>query len=221
MRLRIKLLSDSAFGRGDGVAGLVDSEVEHDARTGLPFIKGRTIKGLLVEACADLLYALHLQGNAAEGAYKQAAQKLFGQPGSTLADKGCLHVGAALLPDDFRQYVLVQVSQDTPTYTAAQMLQAFTTIRHQTAVDTTTDMPKEGSLRSIRVVLRETAFEAALESDRELVDEDYQLLAACAAGMKWGGQNRTRGLGRLKVELTDISGGDPLAGFIESIGGVA
>ena len=220
MRLRIELLSDSAFGRGDGVAGLVDSEVEHDARTGLPFIKGRTVKGLLVEACADLLYALDIQKSPASKDYHQAAWKLFGRPGSTLADKGCLHVGAALLPDDFRQHILAQVSQKTPTYTAAQMLQAFTTIRHQTAVDTTTDMPKEGSLRSIRVVLRGTVFEAALHSDAPLKDSDYQLLAACAAGVKWGGQNRTRGLGQLKVELIDIFG-DHLAGFIRQIGGAA
>src|SRR5690606_38318748 len=96
MRLRIELLSDSAFGRGDGVAGLVDSEVEHDTRTGLPFIKGRTVKGLLVEACADLLYALKIQGNSDEEVYKQAARKLFGVPGSTLEDTGCLHVSAAL-----------------------------------------------------------------------------------------------------------------------------
>lgn len=220
MRLRIELLSDSAFGRGDGVAGLVDSEVEHDTRTGLPFIKGRTVKGLLVESCADLLYALNIQGNSAEEVYKQAAQKLFGVPGSTLEDTGCLHVSAALLPDDFRQYILAQVSQKNPTHTADQMLQAFTTIRHQTAVDAATDTPKDGSLRSIRAVLRGTVFEAVLHSDRELVDEDHQLLAACAAGVKWGGQNRTRGLGRLKVELINISG-DPLAAFIQSIGGAA
>lgn len=220
MRLRIELLSDSAFGRGDGVAGLVDSEVEHDARTGLPFIKGRTVKGLLVEACADLLYALEIHDNLVAKIYGEAAQKLFGQPGSTLADTGCLHVGAALLPDDFRQHVLAQVSKSEPTYTPAQMLQAFTTIRHQTAVNTATDTPQDGSLRSIRAVLRGTVFEAALHSDRELGDADYQLLAACAAGVKWGGQNRTRGLGRLKVELGGLSG-DPLAGFIQSIGGAA
>jgi hypothetical protein len=30
-QLRIQLLSDATFGRGDGVAGLIDQEVEHDA----------------------------------------------------------------------------------------------------------------------------------------------------------------------------------------------
>jgi hypothetical protein len=55
--LDIRLLSDGAFGRGEGVAGLVDSEVEHEPSE-LPFIRGRVLKGLLVEECANLLFAL-------------------------------------------------------------------------------------------------------------------------------------------------------------------
>lgn len=31
LELHLKLLSDATFGRGDGVAGLVDAEVEHDS----------------------------------------------------------------------------------------------------------------------------------------------------------------------------------------------
>ncbi|PVE30161.1 hypothetical protein DC030_15410, partial [Enterococcus faecalis] len=58
IEIRLKLLSDATFGRGDGVSGLVDEEVEHDARTGLPLVRGRTLKGLLVEGCADIFYAL-------------------------------------------------------------------------------------------------------------------------------------------------------------------
>lgn len=46
--IKIKLLSDTTFGRGDGVAGLVDQEVEHD-QYGFPFLRGRTLKGLLSE----------------------------------------------------------------------------------------------------------------------------------------------------------------------------
>ncbi len=211
MRLQILLRSDSAFGRGDGVAGLVDSEVEHDARTGIPYIKGRTVKGLLVESCADLLYAL--KNNTAFSDLESAAQKLFGVPGSTLDDMGCLHVGSAQLPDDLRQYLAKK-------YQPQQVLRALMTIRHQTAVDTTNGAPKDGSLRATRVVLRETMFYSQLHATDNLEPVDYQLLAACATGIKRGGQNRTRGLGWLKVELQDTPG-EPqsLDGFIKRIGG--
>lgn len=214
MKLRIELRSDSAFGRGDGIAGLVDREVEHDARTGLPFIKGRTVKGLLVEACADLLYALKTGNNQAAAELEQSARKLFGIPGSTMEDTGCLHVGAALLPDDLRQYFATEREKFTPH----QLLQGFTTIRYQTAVDAATDGPKHGSLRATRVVLRRTVFYAQLHSDQPLDPVDEQLLAACTAGMKYGGQNRTRGTGWLKVQLVNSSEG-LLESFIERIGG--
>lgn len=213
MRLRIQLRSDSAFGRGDGVAGLVDSEVEHDSRTGLPYIKGRTIKGLLVESCADLLYALSIGDNSVVSDVETSAHKLFGVPGSVQDDMGCLHVGSAQLLEDLRLYL-------EKKYQPQQIFQGLTTIRHQTAVDTTTNTPKDGSLRAIRVVLRETVFYANLHTTKDLEPIDYQLLAACAAGVKRGGQNRTRGLGWLNVELLDVPN-EPLYKFIERIGGAA
>ena len=43
--LKMLLLSDTTFGRGDGVAGLIDQEVEHDPN-GFPYLRGRTLKGL-------------------------------------------------------------------------------------------------------------------------------------------------------------------------------
>lgn len=213
MQLKITLKSDTAFGRGDGIAGLVDTEVEHDARTGFPIIKGRTIKGLLVESCADILYALQADDeNPALDEYMIAAQKLFGVPGSTLADMGCLHVGTAQLPKDFRQFVGAK-----DRYDPAAILGAMTTTRHQTAVDPTTGKPLDGSLRTTRVVIRGTFFYTPLQSSRHLNPIDYQLLAACAAGVKRGGQNRSRGQGWLEVKLIEIDG-DPLADFVQKIG---
>jgi len=41
--LNFTLLSDTTFGRGEGVPGLVDEEVEHD-RYGLPYLRGRTLE---------------------------------------------------------------------------------------------------------------------------------------------------------------------------------
>ncbi len=218
MRLRIELRSDTAFGRGDGIAGLVDSEVEHDARTGLPFVKGRTIKGLLVESCADLLFALEAGQNPVYDELTAAAQNLFGRPGSTLEDTGCLHIGPGRLPDDLRQHLTAK-----HPYTPQQVLQAFTAIRHQTAVDTSTDTPAHGTLRATRVVIRGTVFYADLLSDVPLNATDEQLLAACAAGVKRGGQNRTRGLGwlKLQIEQANVPQEQLLAAFIQRIGGAA
>ena len=61
--LKFALKSDATFGRGDGVAGLIDSEVQHDTY-GLPYLGGRALKGLLGEECANIIFALELQSKA-------------------------------------------------------------------------------------------------------------------------------------------------------------
>jgi hypothetical protein len=201
MELRIHLLSDTTFGRGDGVAGVVDNEVEHDAETGMPFVKGRTVKGILVESCADILYALQQSNSPMLPQLEDAARRMFGQPGSTLEDTGCLHIGAARLAAD------LQLRIRRSNFTPAQILESLTTIRYQTAVDTGTDRPLDNTLRATRVVLRDTVFYAPVvytpDTTREDGDGtvDLALLAACAAGMRRAGQSRTRGRGRIAVRL--------------------
>ncbi|MEZ4622957.1 MAG: hypothetical protein R2867_46700 [Caldilineaceae bacterium] len=55
--LTFTLQSDTAFGRGDGVAGFLDQEVQHDIY-GCPYLGGKALKGILVNECADILAAL-------------------------------------------------------------------------------------------------------------------------------------------------------------------
>ena len=203
MYLRIELLSDTAFGRGDGIASHVNSEIEHDKATGLPIIKGRTLKGLFVEACADILYGLKTCNSSTYNNFEKSAKSLFGTPGSGLDSTGKLHFGTATLPQG-----MVQTVQAAPDkYPPNQVLESFTTIRHQTAVDEATDIPKDTSLRAIRVVLRGTIFHAPISHPDLNQDKTaLSLLWACANTVRNAGQNRTRGLGHIRVELyTDKS----------------
>ncbi len=199
LALRLALLSDATFGRGDGVAGLVDEEVEHDSATGLPLIRGRTIKGLLVEECANVLFALQLQSAPALGRFQGAALLLFGRPGSSLDDDGLLHVGIAELPEDLRRAVADDVRRGS--LHSADVLESLTTIRRQTAVSDETGAPDEGSLRSQRAVLRDTAFAAPLTFARPPSEEARGLLAACVRAFRRGGSGRNRGRGRLAATL--------------------
>jgi len=85
-QLKFTLLSDATFGRGDGVAGLVDVEVQHD-EYGLPFLGGRALKGILRDVCNDILYSLTLQGK--ESDWIESAKNLFGHPGSNDLTRRC------------------------------------------------------------------------------------------------------------------------------------
>jgi len=194
MYLRIELLSDTAFGRGDGVASLVNSEVEHDKITGLPIIKGRTLKGLFVEACADILYGLQTCHSPAYKKFEKIALVLFGVPGSNLESTGSLYFGTATLPDG------IEESVKASGYAPTDVLEAFTTIRHQTAVDEETNTPKNTSLRATRAVLGGTIFHAHI-AHPNLSDDEIALLWACANTIRNAGQNRARGLGYLLITL--------------------
>lgn len=193
--LQLHLKSDATFGRGEGVAGLVDVEVEHDAYTGLPFVRGRTLKGLLVEECSNIFFSLGEQASV----FDESAHFLFGRPGSALDDQAMLHFGSALLPADLHQAIQREIEQGR--LTANEVLNALTGIRRQTAVDGGSGAPKEGSLRAMRVLLRGTRLYAALDFRVPPDAGALALLAACATGLRRAGMGRTRGSGRVTATL--------------------
>ena len=192
--LRFTLESDATFGRGDGVPGLIDQEVVLD-ENGCPYLHGRTLKGLLGEVCADLLAVLQDE----DGEWKNAAQGLFGQPGSTAGDQAKMHVGHAQLPQAVRNAI------SDGGWARQDVLQALTAVRRQTAI-ADNGAPDPHTLRSVRVVLRQTPFEAPLSFDRAPTERERALLAACVKGFRRAGTARNRGRGRLAARLEDADG---------------
>lgn len=226
--LRIKLESDTTFGRGDGVAGLIDTEVEHDAN-GLPFLRGRTLRGLLSEECANILFSIDEFPDAND--WKQAAKNLFGRAGSTLDDDGKLHIGNAVLPEDLRDAVSFEVNEYKKAkkenkkagVSPNEIIESLTAIRRQTRMSEN-GSPEEGSLRSSRVILRETEFVADLIFAEEPQDEskELHLLSASAAGLQRIGLGRNRGRGKVSVRLMKNGGNLPvdfLEKFANALGG--
>lgn len=92
--LKFTLKSDATFGRGDGVAGLVDEEVQHD-ECGLPFLNGRTLKGLLAAECAEILAVFVQVQPTQTQEWERAAVWLFGKGGSDTEAIGHLRVCGA------------------------------------------------------------------------------------------------------------------------------
>jgi len=197
--LKFTLLSDATFGRGDGVAGLVDEEVQHDEH-GLPFLNGRTLKGLLAAECAEILFALERIQPNQMARWTRAAQGLFGNHGSRADDIARLRVGDAQLPDDLRTAIAEDFRRDK-NLTRAEVLESLTTIRKQTAMDPKTGAPLENTLRASRVILRQTPFWARLDFATPATDDELALLAACVRAFRRAGTARTRGRGRLHADL--------------------
>ncbi len=101
--IEVELVTDTCFSSGAaGRSGDVDTDVEHDPRTGLPTLRGRTLKGLLVEEVALVLSALEPSG---EGPWHDATGALFGVPGASHQQEANLRIGDGSLPPDLVEAV--------------------------------------------------------------------------------------------------------------------
>lgn len=193
--LSVQITSDAVFSRGSGLAGLVDVEIEHDAITGLPYIDGRSLKGLLVEEWANMRSVLPASKLST---WDPIASWLFGTSGAANAH---MHIGAATLAPELQAHLKNDIVNER--ITAQDILASLTTIRSQTAINAKTGAPDNSSLRAIRMLIRETDLIAPLDFDQnfEHIDATLGLLAACVLAVRRGGLGRNRGRGHLALRL--------------------
>lgn len=197
--LTLHLKSDTLLGRGDGIAGMLNAEVQHDAY-GLPYLGGKTLKGLLTASCGEIMFALQQSQKDVE--WLSAARHLFGGPGGMECDaRSWLHVGDAVLPDDLRTAVIDDIQHTKNS--RETILDSLTTLRRQTAMNPETGAPLKEALRTSRVIIRGLTFAAHLLFLQEPTNKEIHLLAACVHGLKRVGTNRNRGLGRVVCDLYD------------------
>jgi hypothetical protein len=198
--LRLRLRSAATFGKGSGLPGVVDQELEQDDH-GLPYLRGRTLKGLLVEECEGILFALEEAGKA-QG-WRDRKKRLFGVSGSGLGGQGILHVGDACLPARLRLLLLnarLFDGSQRQIFTPNRLYEALTAVRRQTAMNGLGG-PEEESLRALRVLLPGVLLEAELCFSQAPEDLDWALLAASALALRRAGVARNRGRGWLQAEL--------------------
>ncbi|MGB5961443.1 MAG: RAMP superfamily CRISPR-associated protein [Coleofasciculaceae cyanobacterium] len=231
LQVHIKLLSDTTFGRGDGIAGLVDQEVEHDSY-GFPYLRGRTLKGLLSEECDNLIVLL--EGDLFRH-WKDIRNKLFGVSGSVIETISIMHFGDACLPDKLREAVGIQIEKERkkeqPALTPTDILDSLTTIRRQTAINSNNGTADKGSLRSARVVMRDrvaepsvyrpktpSRFTAFLFFDEEPTPEMKALLTVGVLALRHIGSGRNRGRGHVQCSLCNASGEEITQDFVDLFG---
>lgn len=200
--LRIELLSDACFSGGTGYAGEVDTDIEYEEETGLPMMRGKTLKGLLVEECALLLHAFTQTQNR----WERAAQTLFGDPGR---DRSAgVSICDARVPEGLREKIKNAINHGAHPLTPHRILKSLTDIRYQTKINRSTGAPQEHSLRSSRVALKGLIWHAPLSGADHLGDEEKAILAACSLAVRRGGVNRNRGWGKLSIRIMNAENND-------------
>ena len=189
--IRIKLLSDTTFGCGEGTPGVVDVEIEHD-QYGLPMLGGKALRGLLRDSW------LTMEGQFEE--LSEAAVHIFGAPGD-VDERSILRIGDARIEENTRQWFISAVEREHHPISPVSILDALTTIRYQTSEDRITGAPAHKTLRSVRVALRGLELVSPLSWLRQPTQEELQCLALALLATRHAGLNRSRGRGHLKMTL--------------------
>jgi CRISPR/Cas system CSM-associated protein Csm3 (group 7 of RAMP superfamily) len=162
----------------------------------------------LQEECANILFSLQQESLKQDttftklSEFETAADNLFGKGGSDLNTEAKMFIGDAVLQEDLRNAVKYAIENGTPKITPDEVLQSLTTIRRQTAMNEK-GSPQPESLRSMRVILRETVFEAEckFDEDCEVDSNEIILLGLICASLQRIGLARNRGRGKVSVKL--------------------
>ena len=163
-------------GSGTSAGADVDELVIKD-KNGLPFIPGKTLKGLIREAVENYV---HFAGTEFD------VERFFGTEGKMA---GCAHFSNAYLSDPDRGNIVGDKLQD-------YLYEKLTT----TAIDGDTGIAREHSLRSMEVVVPCTLYASITdvpEGMEETIKESLGLI-------KRLGLKRNRGLGRCDLNVEEI-----------------
>jgi hypothetical protein len=189
--IEVELLSDTTFGRGEGTAGVVDVEVEHDG-FGLPFLGGKTLRGLIRDTWLSMRdYFPDLQ---------ECADRVFGLDADT-SDRSILRIGDAEVDAAAKRWIEVAESRAAPAVSPDAVLASLTSLRRQTSEERRTGAPAETTLRSTRVIIRGLKLRAALNWSSAPGAGEIRCLALALSATRHAGLGRNRGRGHVRLTL--------------------
>jgi CRISPR/Cas system CSM-associated protein Csm3 (group 7 of RAMP superfamily) len=201
--LQFKIRSFWQAGSGRGGGALIDAIVHKDAN-GLPFLPGRTIKGLLRDAVYRVEQWKHVPENTSHCFFGSALL----EEGITRleTEPGALAISDATLPAEIRKWL-------SHPKTEPQLRQALFKQLSVTAIDPATGSAIDRSLRSIEVTIPLT-----LTAQITVLNEERLKAIDWGKGQNWinrlepclklilaVGASRSRGLGRVTVTLINYT----------------
>ena len=187
-QIKIELLSDLCVSDGGAYNSMLDLDVCYD-RLGLPYIPAKRLRGCLREAALELN----------DWGKRIDIDALFGKAGD--AQKSAYQASARIFDAHLEAYHelsdIILKHKDSIIFHPQNVLNHYSYIRTQTAIDHETGVADEKSLRTMRVVNKGEVFIAEVELDEEYKDD----LETCCKVMKHMGISRSRGLGEVKLTL--------------------
>lgn len=187
MKIRIELLSDLCTYSGETYNSLVDMDVIYD-EYGIPYIPAKRIKGCIREA------ALEMQELGVISA--EEYHRLFGKEGN---QKSTFWLSNAYIKDYKQILSSLKKFQLKELATPQNVLEQYTSMRTQTAVNLENGVADKTSLRTMRVVNKGVVFEA----ECAVQEEDKKNFRNAVSLVKHMGVSRTRGLGLISMVVDE------------------
>ncbi len=188
--LRLEIRSPWHPGSGRGRGSQYDA-VALRSQSGLPYLPGRTLRGLLRDAFECIEHWQHLAPGTTTSLFGELARAGRGQP----SKRGRIRIDNAVIGAAESLWL-----QCTPGAIAALYL-----AHHQTTIDFGRGVARPKHLRAVELVLPMTLhsrieIESATAADWDALRVALRLVRAVGAG-------RTRGFGRAVLRLAGDSGG--------------
>jgi CRISPR/Cas system CSM-associated protein Csm3 (group 7 of RAMP superfamily) len=195
--LDIELLSDTLIGSGEGWGATIDSDIVFD-EYGLPYIPAKRIKGCLRESAVEILEMF--EQSKIPFVSQTEINSLFGEVGH--AESGELSFSNAYIKgyDSNKKCVEWLESEYKNIFSKDAVLNTFTTIRRQTAIDKN-GVKNKHSLRTSRVLKKGLKFSARLETLSKIENEQIDFLSFVVRNLRHIGTNRNRGFGLINCTL--------------------
>lgn len=189
MKLYIKLLSDMCTYSGETYNSIVDTDVVYDVH-GIPYIPAKRIKGCIREAALELLEFGLIS--------REEYEKLFGKEGN---QQSGFSLSNAYLKEHAALVAVAEHFKENGLAAPQNVLEQYTDLRTQTAVDLETGVADKNSLRTMRVIRRGLEFEAECNPGKNVDAELQKVLKLAVSLVKHMGVSRSRGLGLVEMKL--------------------
>ncbi|MHB2156394.1 RAMP superfamily CRISPR-associated protein [Calditrichota bacterium GD2] len=195
--IRLTLESDTLTGSGEGFGAVIDNDIVFD-ELGLPYIPAKRIKGCLRQSAEEVNDMLVLS-NLSE---QFNLDEVFGKQGSEESAPVFFHNLYLEDYDNLRSWLKYYLNQEEwkQFLSPEIILDYFTILRQQTAIDEEKGKAKEHSLRTSRVLRKGISFVGEINfwsEDKRMIE----VLSLACRNLRYIGTRRNRGFGKIKCKL--------------------
>jgi CRISPR/Cas system CSM-associated protein Csm3 (group 7 of RAMP superfamily) len=207
--LKLTLQSPCLIGSGEGFGAVIDSDIVFD-ELGIPYIPAKRIKGCLrdsaIEVCemfkqSDIkIFDLNEES---ENRFK-IISCLFGNHGDEKPAPVYFSNLTIERYEETVQWLRYLMKEYKDIITRESIINQYTELRQQTAIDKGTGTAQEHSLRTIRVAKRGISFTGTIDIEKANDDLIALLYFACK-NLRRIGTKRNRGFGSIECKLYEDS----------------